>query len=227
MIRRLVAGLALLTVARAAAAQETMPGRNWSVFVATGWMASEGGGSGTLMGERIPALYGLRFKIEDGGWWLGVEVDAWTARATALGRDSILARSRSTGPHTGPARYNATTLNFVARRDFWHAGRADAYLLGSIGATMGGGHIAGKCGTGLNGYPLCTESPVDNRDSGMALAGGAGAGMTVQYSHLLKPIPGWIRWVFGERGFVEGKINSQSAGEGRFTSAVGHIGIGW
>jgi hypothetical protein len=220
---------AALTVAfHPLGAQQTRAPRNWSIFVATGWMASSGGGSGTLMGERIPALYGLRFRLEEGPWWLGVEVDAWTARATAAGRDTIVARSRSNfGAHSGRASFSATTLAFIARRDLWSAGHADAYAVGSLGGTMAHGRIVGKCGTNSAGFPVCTDPPLDIRGEGLSIAASAGLGASYSYSHFLHPIPKWISWVLGDRVMVEGKLNSQSATEGRFTSGVVHLGIGW
>jgi hypothetical protein len=180
------------------------------------------------MGERVPALYGLRFRLEESAWWFGMEVDAWTARATAAGRDSIVARSRASYiANTGPARFNATTLAFVARRDVWRRGGVDGYLLGSLGATMGGGYIQGKCGSNAQGYPFCSEPPITSRGPGMTVAGGGGAGLTARYSPLLSAVPRWARWALGERLMLEGKVNSQAATEGRFTSGVVHVGIGW
>jgi hypothetical protein len=228
-MRRLLLAMALLIFANPIGAQErTTSPRNWSIYAATGWMASSGGGSETLMRERIPALFGLRFRLEEGKWWLGVELDAWTARATKAGRDSIIARTRSSFiSNSSAARFNATTLSFLARRDIWTAGPFDAYVLASVGATMGGGYIPGRCGSNLQGYPTCSEPPITSRAPGMAIAGTGGVGMTARYSQLLSGIPRWASWVLGDRVMLEGKVNSQSATEGRFTSGIVHLGIAW
>ena len=220
--------LGALACATTTADAQATRGRNWTIFNATGWMAVSGAGSGTLMGERIPGLFGLRFRLEDGDWWMGIELEAWAARATQAGRDSIIARSlRINYNPTGRASFYSTTLSFTARRDVWHAGPADAYLIGTLGASMSGGRIVGKCGTNVAGYPVCTEPPLDTRGPGMAVAAGVGGGVTVRYSDLLKPIPKWASWVLGERVILETRLASQEATEGRLTSATVFLGIGW
>jgi hypothetical protein len=130
----------------------------WSIYGMLGGVTSTGGGAGTLMKGRFASTVGLRFRIEEGPWWFGVEYTDWVARATTAGFDSIAARDGGGNPSRDRnASFKATSLQLVGRRDLLSRGPLSAYALLNLGATQSEGHITGKCFTDNNGFPLCAE----------------------------------------------------------------------
>jgi hypothetical protein len=224
------AGAALVAlVASTAGAQDyLLANRAWSIYGMIGGVTSTGGGSGTLMEGRYAQTVGLRFRIEEGPWWFGVEYTDWVARATTAGFDSIAARDGGGSPSRDrSATFNATSLQLVGRRDLLLRGPLSAYALLNLGATQSEGHITGKCFTDNNGFPLCTEPARIAHGPGMTILAAAGAGVTIDYSSVIQPIPKWIRWVLGKNLMIESTVMSQEATEGRFTAVRGVVGIGW
>jgi hypothetical protein len=224
-----LAGVLVALGASTAPAQEMgIANRAWSIYGLLGGVTATGGGAGTLMEGRYASTLGLRFRIEDGPWWFGVEYTDWVARATSAGFDSIVARDRNPiVSRDRNATFRATSFQVIVRRDMMQRGPATVYGLLNLGATQSQGHVTGKCAVDNNGYPYCSEPPVVAHGPGMTLLGAAGAGATIDYSSLLQPIPKWVRWVLGKHLMIESTVMSQEATEGRFTAVRGLVGIGW
>ena len=103
--------LAALVASNAAAQEGGMAPRAWSIYGMLGGVTSTGGGSGTLMEGRFASTMGLRFRIEEGPWWFGVEYTDWVARANAAGFDSIAVRDGGGNPSRDrSATFRATSL---------------------------------------------------------------------------------------------------------------------
>jgi hypothetical protein len=222
------AALVALVASNAGAQEYLLANRAWSIYGMLGGVTASGGGAGTLMEGRYAATAGLRFRIEEGPWWFGVEYTDWVARATAAGFDSIAARDGGGNPSRDrKATFRATTLQIVGRRDLWLRGPVSVYALVNLGGTQSEGHITGKCFTDNNGFPSCSEPARVAHGPGMTMLAAAGGGATIDYSSILQPIPKWVRWVLGKHLMIESTVMSQEATEGRFTAVRGLVGIGW